>query len=189
MQKFVEIMGQYFLALDKGVVVAGLLMLMMFVLIVYVLSIAAIAFRKRKEAVSISLPDIESDEISEDGIQFKEPEDISIELIDPEEDDVIDEGNVDNEEAFLTSLVLETGQFISKENSEISMPQVGEFDEQAVLKRKEAKRARERERIAKEREQELKSIAKADEKAEADEAEKALSELMEEITAREADGD
>lgn len=187
MQKFAETMAQYFLVLDKSVVIAGILMLMMFVLIVYVLSVAAIAFRKRKEAISISLPDIEKESEIENKAQFKESEDISIELISPEEDNEINEVNIDNEDTFLTSLVLETGQFVSKVDTDVDMPIVGELDEEAILNKKDQDRREKLENDAKERELELKSIAMADDKAEADEAEKILSDLMKEIHSGEAD--
>lgn len=139
---------------DWKLVVAGLGMLVIFLLIVYLLSLIIISFQRRKAAVSVSLPDINTYDKKDDNLkQFEELKVFEVELITPDEY-VIEAEPKDNEELFLTALSIETKKYIPKSDEKIEMPEVGEIDYEAI-KMEKTKDAINR----------LKEIAKADEES------------------------
>lgn len=149
---------KFFVIQDWKLVVAGLGMLVIFLLIVYLLSLIIISFQRRKAAVNISLPDINTYDKKDDNLkQFEEPKVFEVELITPD-DDVIGEEPKDNEELFLTALSIEAKKYIPKSDEKIEMPEVGEIDYQAIKMEK----TKERTQSALDR---LKRIAKADEES------------------------
>ena len=104
----INTLKNFFVIQDWKLVVAGLGMLVIFLLMVYLLFLIVISFQKRKAAVSVSLPDINTYGKKDDNLkQFKEPKVFEVELITPD-DDVIEEEPKDNEELFLTALSIET---------------------------------------------------------------------------------
>ena len=154
----INTLKNFFVIQDWKLVVAGLGMLVIFLLIVYLLSLITISFQRRKAAVSVSLPDINTYGKKDDNLkQFEEPKVFEVELITPD-DDVIEEEPKDNEELFLTALSIETRKYIPKSDDKIKMPEVGEMDYQAIKMEK----TRERTQSALDR---LKRIAKADEES------------------------
>lgn len=139
---------------DWKLVVAGLGMLVIFLLMVYLLSLIVISFQRRKAAVSVSLPDINTYNKKDDNLkQFEELKVFEVELIAPDEY-VIEAEPKDNEELFVTALSIETKKYIPKSDEKIEMPEVGEIDYQAI-KMEKTQNAINR----------LKEIAKADEES------------------------
>ena len=139
---------------DWKLVVAGLGMLVIFLLMVYLLSLIVISFQRRKAAVSVSLPDINTYNKKDDNLkQFEELKVLEVELIAPDEY-VIEAEPKDNEELFVTALSIETKKYIPKSDEKIEMPEVGEIDYQAI-KMEKTQNAINR----------LKEIAKADEES------------------------
>lgn len=154
----INTLKNFFVIQDWKLVVAGLGMLVIFLLMVYLLFLIVISFQKRKAAVSVSLPDINTYGKKDDNLkQFKELKVFEVELITPD-DDVIEEEPKDNEELFLTALSIETRKYIPKSDDKIKMPEVGEMDYQAIKMEKTRKRTQ----SALDR---LKRIAKADEES------------------------
>lgn len=139
---------------DWKLVVAGLGMLVIFLLMVYLLSLIVISFQRRKAAVSVSLPDINTYNKKDDNLkQFEELKVFEVELIAPDEY-VVEAEPKDNEELFVTALSIETKKYIPKSDEKIEMPEVGEIDYEAI-KMEKTKDAINR----------LKKIAKADEES------------------------
>lgn len=139
---------------DWKLVVAGLGMLVIFLLMVYLLSLIVISFQRRKAAVSVSLPDINTYNKKDDNLkQFEELKVFEVELIATDEY-VVEAEPKDNEELFVTALSIETKKYIPKSDEKIEMPEVGEIDYQAI-KMEKTQNAINR----------LKEIAKADEES------------------------
>lgn len=150
----INTLKNFFVMQDWKLVVAGLGMLVIFLLIVYLLSLIIISFQRRKAAVSVSLPDINTYDKEDDNLkQFEELKVFEVEIITPDEY-VIEAEPKDNEELFLTALSIETKKYIPKSDEKIEMPEVGEIDYQAI-KMEKTKDAINR----------LKEIAKADEES------------------------
>lgn len=154
----INTLKNFFVIQDWKLVVAGLGMLVIFLLMVYLLSLIVISFQRRKAAVNVSLPDINTYDKKDDNLkQFEELKVFEVELITPDEY-VIEEEPKDNEELFLTALSIETKKYIPKSDEKIKMPEVGKMDYQAIKMEK----TRERTQSALDR---LKRIAKADEES------------------------
>lgn len=155
----INTLKSFFTIQDWRFIIAGLIMIAIFLLIVYLLSVIVISFQKRKAAVNVSLPDIDSynkkDKIVK---QFEESEDLEVELIDAN-DDVIKEEAKNNENLFMTALSIETGQYIPKADDKIDMPEIGDIDYETI-KIQKTEKAKEKTKKKLER---LKKIAKADE--------------------------
>ena len=150
----INTLKNFFVMQDWKLVVAGLGMLVIFLLMVYLLSLIVISFQRRKAAVSVSLPDINTYNKKDDNLkQFEELKVFEVELIAPDEY-VIEAEPKDNEELFVTALSIETKKYIPKSDEKIEMPEVGEIDYQAI-KMERTQNAINR----------LKEIAKADEES------------------------
>ena len=150
----INTLKNFFVMQDWKLVVAGLGMLVIFLLMVYLLSLIVISFQRRKAAVSVSLPDINTYNKKDDNLkQFEELKVFEVELIAPDEY-VIEAEPKDNEELFVTALSIETKKYIPKTDEKIEMPEVGEIDYQAI-KMERTQNAINR----------LKEIAKADEES------------------------
>lgn len=132
----------FFGIVEGKYVIAGTIMVIVSIIILYVLFLIISSIRKRKSSLAVSLPDINASESEEEkGPRFHPVEEIVIELIDPEEDLIPQGGAKIKDDEFLTSLTLETGQLIIDEKLEqkIDMPEVGEinYDEIKEMKKKE----------------------------------------------------
>ena len=127
----------FFHVLDFRLIMSGLLMIIISALIVYVFIVAIGAFKERREAIKVSLPNV--DDIGKSGptkVQFKDIDDFAIELIETETDENNYKETVEGENQFLTALSIETGQFIPANNIEANMPEVGEIDYEEIKQRK-----------------------------------------------------
>lgn len=150
----IDTLKNFFVMQDWKLVVAGLGMLVIFLLMVYLLSLIVISFQRRKAAVSVSLPDINTYNKKDDNLkQFEELKVFEVELIATDEY-VVEAEPKDNEELFVTALSIETKKYIPKSDEKIEMPEVGEIDYQAI-KMEKTQNAINR----------LKEIAKADEES------------------------
>lgn len=137
----INTLKNFFVIQDWKLVVVGLGMLVIFLLIVYLLSLIVISFQRRKAAVNISLPDINTYDKKDDNLkQFEELKVFEVELITPDEY-VIEEEPKDNEELFLTALSIETKKYIPKSDEKIKMPEIGKIDYQAISKLKRIAKA------------------------------------------------
>lgn len=147
---------------DWRLVVAGFGMIIIFVLMVYLLSVIVLSYKHRRDAVQVSLPEIDSSGlVSHDSVdKFKEADTLEIELISSDDDNVVvnDNFNIDDS-LFLTALTVETKTFIPLAQEDMNMPDIGEIDYEGIKMKMEA----EAEKRRKERLQRLKEIAKSDE--------------------------
>lgn len=159
MELLIETFKDFFGIVEGKFVIATVVMSVIILLIIYLLFVVTVSFRKRKEALSIHLPDInEHGEIVKEEAGFNETEEVTVELIDASEDEVFNDDVKVDDKSFLTALTMETGVFISDDettNSKVIMPNVGEIDYEQI---KDEKR--------KEKEQEvinhLRKVAQAD---------------------------
>lgn len=158
MELIIETFKDFFGMVEGRFIIATTIMIIIALVVLYLLFLIAVSFRKRREAINVKLPDIDGrGEVVNETPSFTEKEEITVELIDSDEDEVSDTDVKTNEEAFLTALTIETGKFIADDNNnlDLKMPEVGEIDYDRI---KEEKR--------KEKEQEvinrLREIAKAD---------------------------
>ena len=146
---------------DWRLVVAGFGMIIIFVLMVYLLSLIVLSYQRRRDAVQVSLPEIDSSGIvNHDSVdKFKEADTLEVELISSDDDNVINDNLNIDDSLFLTALTVETKKFIPLAQEDMDMPEIGEIDYEGIKMKMEA----EAEQWRKERLQRLKEIAKSDE--------------------------
>lgn len=150
--RLLDILNDFFYVMDWKLVIAGLIMIVIFLLIVYLIVLTVLSFQKRKAEVGVSLPDINKYADSENNsTQFKGLTKMEVELIENDEVDHSDVPTI-NEDSFFAALSLETGKYIPKPNLDLDMPEVEVIDYETIRREKEQE---ELERIRK--------IAKADE--------------------------
>lgn len=126
-------MGVSFVSQNGKLVIAGLGMITIFILIIYLISLIVISFQNRQESVNIKLPDVDTyNKTTEVKKQFEDAKVLEVELIDAEQDVVRNPQPKDDENLFLTALSIETKKYIPATVEEIHMPQVGEIDYEAV---------------------------------------------------------
>lgn len=146
---------------DWRLILAGFGMIIIFGLMVYLLSLIVLSYQRRRDAVQVSLPEIDgSGLVSHDPVdKFKEANPLEVELMSAEDDNIVNDNlNVDDS-LFLTALTLETKRFIPLSKEDMDMPDIGEIDYEGIKLKMEA----EAEERRKERLQRLKEIAKSDE--------------------------
>lgn len=137
-------MEAFFASQNGKLVIAGLGMITIFILIIYLMSLIVISFQNRQEAVNIKLPDIDTyNKNTEVEKQFEDAKVLEVELISAEQDVVKNPQPKDDENLFLTALSIETKKYIPATMEEIHMPQVGEIDYEAV-KLQKAERERDK---------------------------------------------
>lgn len=150
--RLLDILNDFFYVMDWKLVVAGLIMIVIFSLIVYLIVLTALSFQRRRAEVGVSLPDINKYTGSENNsTQFERLTELEVELI---EDDEIDDSDIPtaNEDSFFAALSLETRKYIPKPNLDLDMPEVEVIDYEAI-RREKAQGELER----------IRKIAKADE--------------------------
>lgn len=160
MNNILDTVKQFISIQDWRLVIAGFGMLVIFLLMIYLISLIVLSFQRRRDAVDVKLPDIDK-EVSEDDNKekFKEAESLEVELIDSN-DDVVNSDKTDiNDELFLKALTIESKQFIPLTYKGLDMPEVGDIDYESIKSKMEAE-AEDRRRESLER---LKQIAKSDE--------------------------
>ena len=146
---------------DWRLIVAGFGMIIIFVLMVYLLSLIVLSYQRRRDAVQVSLPEIDSSGlVNHDSVdKFKEANPLEVELISSDDDNVINDNLNIDDSLFLTALTVETKKFIPLAQEDMDMPEIGEIDYEGIKMKMEA----EAEQRRKERLQRLKEIAKSDE--------------------------
>ena len=146
---------------DWRLIVAGFGMIIIFVLMVYLLSLIVLSYQRRRDAVQVSLPEIDSSGlVNHDSVdKFKEADPLEVELISSDDDNVVNDNLNIDDSLFLTALTVETKEFIPLAQEDMDMPDIGEIDYEGIKMKMEA----EAEQRRKERLQRLKEIAKSDE--------------------------
>lgn len=146
---------------DWRLIIAGFGMIIIFVLMVYLLSLIVLSYQRRRDAVQVSLPEIDSSGlVNHDSVdKFKEADTLEVELISSDDDNVVNDNLNIDDSLFLTALTVETKRFIPLAQEDMDMPDIGEIDYEGIKMKMEAE-AEERRR---ERLQRLKEIAKSDE--------------------------
>lgn len=146
---------------DWRLIVAGFGMIIIFVLMVYLLSLIVLSYQRRRDAVQVSLPEIDSSGlVNHDSVEkFKEADPLEVELISSDDDNVVNDNLNIDDSLFLTALTVETKRFIPLAQEDMNMPDIGEIDYEGIKMKMEA----EAEERRKERLQRLKEIAKSDE--------------------------
>lgn len=159
MELLIETFKDFFGMVEGKFVVATVIMSIITLLVIYLIFLITTSFRKRRDALNIKLPDInENGQVIEKEARFKGNKEITVELIDTNEDGAFHSDVKTDEKVFLTTLTVETREFIPDDEtvtSKLNMPEVGEIDYEQI---KEEKR--------KEKEQEftnhLRKVAQAD---------------------------
>lgn len=146
---------------DWRLIIAGFGMIIIFVLMVYLLSLIVLSYQRRRDAVQVSLPEIDSSGlVNHDSVdKFKEADPLEVELISSDDDNVVNDNLNIDDSLFLTALTVETKRFIPLAQEDMDMPDIGEIDYEGIKMKMEA----EAEERRKERLQRLKEIAKSDE--------------------------
>lgn len=159
---FLNVLTKFFSVQDWRLIGAGLIMILIFILMVSLVSFIVISYLKRKEAVNISLPDINTYGLDSKEVkpQFTEPSILELELVPPERDVINPEEMKDNDDLFLTALTIETGKYIPKSSSYVTMPEISEKIDYEKIKQQKEQEAKDRQKQELER---LKEIARADE--------------------------
>lgn len=149
-------------------VFAGLFMLLIFSIVIYIILILYTTIKKRRALLEVKLPEIDKRGIVEETEpQFDKERAISVELISAEEDESIKGENREYDENFFKALSLETGIKISEDDFvKLDLPEVGELNFEEIKRKKQE----EIEKAKEEREQanieHLRELAKADEEIE-----------------------
>lgn len=173
----------FFEMLEWKFLIAGAVMIIIFTLMVYLISLIVLSVQRRRNAIKTSLPDIK--DVGGEGAKsaaFKELEDLEIELIDNEEDVIALTDDNNNEELFLTALAIETGQYVSLASEPSEMPEVGELDIEAIKEQKRLE-SEERRKMALAR---MKIAAKADK--DSNQIEELENELMRSMQSKQKEG-
>lgn len=144
---------------DWKLLTAGFVMVLIAIVMIYLISLIVLSFRRRREAVDVRLPEIDNSGNMKSEHKFKENNDFEIQLVDYEDDIGETQDLGINENLFIKALSMETKRYISTNKDEVDMPEVGEIDYKGI-KLKLENEAREREKDKSER---LRQIAKADE--------------------------
>lgn len=157
MELLLETFKDFFGMVEGRFVIATIIMIVIALVAIYLIFLIAISFRKRREAIQVQLPDIDvHGEVANESARFTEAEEVTVELIDSDEDEISDNNAVIDEKAFLTTLTIETGEFIHDDtNHNLNMPEVGEIDYDKI--KEDKKREKEEEAINR-----LRKIAEAD---------------------------
>lgn len=146
---------------DWRLVIAGFGMIVIFLLMIYLISLIVLSFQRRRDAVDVKLPDIDNQYGEKDKkATFKEIESLEVELVDSNEDLINTDRKDHNEEAFLTALSLESKRFVPLDYKKFEMPVLGEIDYESIKRRMEA----EAENKIRENLERLRKIAESDER-------------------------
>ena len=170
----------FFEMLEWKFLIAGAVMIIIFILMVYLISLIVLSVQRRRNSIKTSLPDIK--DVGAEGAKssaFKELEDLEIELIDNEEDVTALTDDNNNEELFLA---IETGQYVSLASEPSEMPEVGEMDIEAIKEQKRLE-SEERRKMALAR---MKIAAKADK--DSNQIEELENELMRSMQSKQKEG-
>lgn len=127
MSKAIESLISFLGNIDNKLLIAGALMLLIFGLIIYILTIIVFSLKQRAEFSKVRLPRI--DGVGEDSItnpQFKSVLPLDVEII-QDEGNIRMRKNAKNDEAFLAALVMESRTYIP--NKELEMPDISEIKE------------------------------------------------------------
>lgn len=155
MGSLVNTFKDFFGIVNSRYIIAAVIMIVVIAVVIYITSVVVKSFLKRREAVSVQLPNIDVTEgkVEEEVKGFKvEDNPIVVELIDSSEDEIDEEVPDSSDEAFIEALTMVTGNIIISDEDNIDMPEVGEIDYDKI-----------REERQKEAIEHLKEIAKADE--------------------------
>ena len=165
---FLDVLTKFFSVQDWRLIGAGLIMILIFALMVSLVSFIVISYLRRKEAVNISLPDINTYGLNSKEVkpQFTEPSILELELVPPERDIINPEEMKNNDDSFLTALTIETGKYIPKFGNHVNMPEISEKIDYEKIKQQKARESEDRQKQELER---LKEIARADEEQVTDE--------------------
>lgn len=114
----------FFDQISMSLLIAGLAIVVIFALIVYLLMILVFSYKKRKQAVGVHLPKIDSHGSEAfTKPKFTEPKQFSVELVDLNEDAPQNSKPKDDKQ-FLTALSLETKKLIIDNSKSVVMPKI-----------------------------------------------------------------
>ena len=128
MNSLIEGIQSFFSMIEAKFTIATIIMVVIFVTISLLITLTVISFRKRREALSVELPNInDQGEVDSSKSKFEKDKNITIELVDPNED-IAEDVPENNDETFFAALTMETRTLIQPEKIELDMPEVGEID-------------------------------------------------------------
>lgn len=122
MNSIFENIAKFFSSVDLNLMIAGGLMILTTILIIYIITVVWFSLKRRSELSKVKLPEI--DGVGEDSLtepKFESVMPLDVELV-TNEDGPLLEKNGKEKDIFATALTMETGKYISNDN--LQMPNI-----------------------------------------------------------------